>query len=359
MKKPLKIIVPQHFECDFLGATITTGLYETGADVYETPYVKHLHGGIDKDYLLADGSLGLTGVPGFMSNSLPPNEKSEEEILEAAKDADFIVAHSTRKYALESLDRIISHLGRNPGNIVIVDGEDSDFINRQIIEKFRPLVLFKREMLRHHSLKFYADFCGVPTYPLPFGSFIRSLPNVDDQEKKWDFCLSLGYTHPCRLTLLKACLQANIPNSYIAGDGNNPLRQQYPHLREMLSWPEYMKMHAQAKVTASIRGFGRDTLNFWEKASWATALLYCPPNIYIPHPFIDRQHCIYFTEDCADVPEKIRWLLAEESYRQDIAAAGKRHCREFHTTKARAAYLLAIAAKILGGEKIDPEEFGL
>ena len=118
-------------------------------------------------------------------------------------------------------------------------------------------------------------------------------------------------------------------------------------------------MQAQAKIGAACVGFGRDTLHALEGFSHRTAMLYQDPGIYIPHPFIDRQHCVYFTEDCADVPEKIRWLLAEESYRQDLAAAGKRHCRAFHTTRARAAYVLDIAAKILGGEKIDPEEFGL
>lgn len=358
----MKTVLCQHPEMDYLGSTVTIGMYEAGHEVSEIPYVRHLHNGVDDWYTLADGKRGMTGPPGFIAdNPLPPNEKSEEEVLDTVKDADLIVCQSTRRYALEALDKIIARLGKTPKNLVICDGEDSWNIPVELLNKYKPAVFFKREMRSEHTLQEYSEYCPVPIWPLQFGAPIRNLPDVDDTDKKWDFVLTLGNTHEMRSRLLEACLQANIPNSYIGGDGNNPLRAKYPHMKDMVGWKEYMTMIAQSKITANCRGFGRDTLNFWERACWNTLIFYVPPGLHIPHPPRHVQHCIHFSErDFSDIGGIIpRALKKYDEIGSKIAANGKKHCHEFHSMKYRAEYLVNIATRILGGEKIDHAEFGL
>jgi hypothetical protein len=358
----MKIVVCQHPEVDYLGATVTIGLYEAGHGIYELPYVKHLHGQTDDWYTLADGKRGCSGPPGFIAdNPLPPNEKDEEEILEAVKTADLIICHSTRRYVIEALEKIIARLGKVPNNLVICNGEDSDYIPSDLLTRYKPAVYFHREMYAEHSLKEYSDYCPVPIFPLQFGAPTRNMPQVDDTKKIWDFVLTLGNTHPGRLHLLEACLKANIPNSYIGGNGDNPLRAQYPQMRDMLGWKDYMIMVAMSKATANYPGYGRDTLNFWERAMWETFMLYVPPKLHIPFPFKDKIHCRYIKEDEFPLLGDILWtfLVSHEDWRINIAKAGKEWCHKHHSTKARATYLVNIATRLLGGEKIEYAEFGL
>ena len=361
----MKIVLAQHPECDFLGHAISTGLYENSHEILEIPYVKSLHGQVDDWYLLADGKRGMSAPPGYLQiNPLPDNERSEEEVLDIVGEADLIISHSTRRYALAALDKIINRLGRNPGNIVIADGDDTDYIDRGIIERFRPIVFFKREMLQHYPLAAYSVSYGCPIFPLPFASFTRGFPEVDDQDKNMDFFLSLGNTNPLRNKLLGKCLEARIDKIYIATDGNNPIRGQHPfghEIQQMLPWPEYIKAQSQAKIGASCAGFGRDTLNFWEKMSFETLCLWCDPGIVIPYPPIPNQHVVEFTEDCEDVPRLIKYYLdpIHEGERKAIAKAGKSWLYAHHTTQQRATWLLDISRKIMGGEKVEPEEFGL
>lgn len=357
----MKIIIAGHPEMDFLGATITIGAYECGHDVYEIPYIKHLHGFADDDYTLNDGSRGFTGPPGFISdNPLPSNQKSEEEVLDATKDADLIICHSTRRYALEALDKIVARLGKVPNNLVMADGEDSPHISQELIDKYHPIVFMKRELYSENPIEKYSRHYGVPVWPLQFGSPVRSMPKgIDDTEKEWDFVLTMGNTHPLRLCLLEVCLRANIPNSYIGGDHNNPLRGKYPQMKNMLGWQEYMTTIAHAKITANCRGYGRDTLNFFERYCWNTAMLYCPPKLHMPHSPKDGEHCLYFDESCEKIPDLFSRLLNDDDCRKQIAKAGKAHCFRYHTTQKRFEYLTEIAMKIIGGEKIELEKYGL
>ena len=365
----IKALALVDYQSCFLSHSILTGLWEMeDVEVYEMPILNSVRGGIDKDYILPDGTRGYTGTTGYLQpHPLPPQLHTEEEVLDTIRDFDFIIMLSGREYARRALDDICvaKNLSARTLPLIICDGEDSDSIPRNLLDQYMPKVFFKRELLRQHSLSFYEQYTGMPVYPLPFAAFTRSMPEVDDSQKAYDIFLSLGRTYPARDILIGKFLDTVVDQMlihWIGTNHNSPLFQTHPHgnlLHDLLQWPDYMRRQAQAKITASMRGFGRDALHCWEAFSFATCVLYCDPMIWIPHPFIDRQHCVYFNESCEDVPEKIRWLLAEESYRQDLAAAGKRHCRAFHTTQARAAYLLEIAAKILGGEKIDPEEFGL
>lgn len=357
------------YQSDFLSHVVLTGLWEIpNVEVYEMPILNSVRGGVDKNYRLPDGTLGFTGTNSYLQpNPLPPQLHTREEILDTINDFDFVIMLSGREHARRALDDILvaKNLSARTLPLILCDGEDSHWLPIDLVRNYFPQILFKRELLRENSLDEYRKYCGIPVYPLPFASFTRSLPDVDDSQKLYDIFLSLGRTYPARDVLIGKFLDTAIEQNlthWIGTNSNSPLFQAHPHghlLHDLLPWQEYMSRQAQSQITASIRGFGRDALHAFEAFSFATCVLYCDPEIYIPHPFVDRQHCIYFDENCEDIPRKIQWLVNDDPYRRYIAAGGKRHCREFHSTKARSEYLISIASKMCAGEKIYPEEYGL
>ena len=122
-----------------------------------------------------------------------------------------------------------------------------------------------------------------------------------------------------------------------------------------------MTRQARSKITASMRGFGRDALHLWEAFSAEVLVLYCPPGIVIPYPPQMGVHCVEINEDCSGVPGLLDYYLApeHEEERKTIARAGKEWLYKFHTNQASCRYLLDITTRVLGGQKIDREEFGL
>ena len=249
--------------------------------------------------------------------------------------------------------------------LVVCDGEDHPQINRHIIERTGTRLYFKREMIREDRTPGYDKFLNCEIWPLPFSSFTRSYPNdIDDQQKEYDLFLSLGMTHPSRIGLVKGFLEYAVNNNlrhWIALDTDAPMRDHpyYSQMKGRLDWFGYLRKQAQSKISASVCGFGRDALHFWELMSFETACLYVDPGIWIPYPPRSGIHCFFIEPDYSDLASSIGILLKEDQVRQHVAHQGKKWLYQHHTNKKRVEYLLEIAQKVLGGEKIQKEEYGL
>lgn len=366
----MKCLTLNHFEMDFLADGILTGLHESGHDIFELPAIDHIRGRADDNYSLADGSKGMTGVPGHLQlNPLPEYTRTEEELWDNYKEFDLVIMTSYRRYSVDALYKIKEKMGKFPENLVVVDGEDHCVIHQDLIRQWKPIAYFKRELLKEtHGFRVLSRSVeGTPLFSCPFAAFTRSYPVMNDQEKDCDLFLALGMTHPARQTLLAKFMETAVEieaEALICVNGDNPLKSNHPlgsYFHDMLSYQEYIVKQARSKISASMRGFGRDTLNFWEKMSFETLCLYCDPGIVIPYPPIPGRHVVEFTEDCADIPRLIRYYLdpIHEDERIRIARAGKHWLHSHHTTKARGFYLISLCMKIMGGETIYPEEFGL
>ena len=355
---------------DFLADAILIGLHETDYDIFELPVIGHIRNRADDNYLLADGSRGMTAPPGFMQlNPLPEYGHTEEELWDTYDDFDLVIMTSYRRYAVDALYKIKEKMGKFPANLVLCDGEDHPIIEQGLIREWRPIIYFKRELLQEtygfRILSWSVE--GTPIFPCPFAAFTRSYPpDIDDQKKELDLCLILGHTYDNRNLLLGKFLEAAEENSlaaFIGGNNDSPLRGVHPlshKLENMLGWEEYIRKTASAKITASMRGFGRDTLNFWEKMSFETLCLWCDPGIVIPFPPIPNKHVVPFDENCDDILRLVKYYLnpTRDEERKVIAKTGKAWLHAHHTTKARSEYLISLSIKILSGEKIHHEEFG-
>jgi hypothetical protein len=353
----------------FLTDVIQTGLYEAGHDIYESPIVKSVRGGLDEKYRLPDGTTenSKTGCPGYLLPApLPECAHTEEEIhdvLHSAQGFDLILMLSLREHSVSALNKFIPFVpDRKRLPIAAVDGEDYPWIDSGLIrELIQPKVFFKRELKKDHSLDDYSRELGIPVFPLPFAAFTRSYEGIDDQEKLWDLFLSMGYTHPARNTLVEKFLQfshtstmTNPEKCYIGFNSEAPaFRSPYgADIQPLKPWMEYMKHQARSKITAVMRGHGSDTMHQFESFSFATAVLYCPTDNYMPHPPRNMKECIFINEDCETVPRVLEHLLKENEFRQHLAQNGKAWCRNFHTTQKRAEYVVDVANGVLAGEDL-------
>jgi hypothetical protein len=376
----MKILALCDFQMDYLAEGLLVGLWESGHDIYEMPVLQHMRGGIDQDYLLPDGNRGFTASPGHLLPNILPNQlHTKEEVIDtvAKNEFDLIIMLSHREHVRLALDEIIQATGipSNALPLISCDGEDGDLIDWNILERYNIKLHFKRELLRpgiqgrQHTIIDYTEN-AIPVWPLPFSAFVRNYPdNLDDSVKDVDFFMILGWTHPSRDTLAASCLEYCVENNlshYISINHTSPLltedtRHHYAdHIKKKwFGFQEFIERQAHARMTAVIRGWGRDSMHVWEAFSFATATLYVDPGIYIPFPFIDEEHCLHVDPDCHNVKSQLYRFHHDPDFAQRIALAGKKHCREHHTNKKRVEYIIDVACRHLYGKLASPEEFGI
>lgn len=278
---------------------------------------------------------GMTNPPAYVK---PRNLRiyPMEEIIDEMPSIDFIVLTSPRYYPVHAL-RFIKHLySKIPKPLVFTDFEDTPEICYDLIDEFKPKIIFKRELIKPIE----------SIYPLPFSSPIPYLSeSFDDQNKTLDLFCALGYTCELRREVIDFLIEKRFTDkAYLALDiPALRLNGKYP---SMLSYNEYLKAIASSKIAVCLRGHGRDTVRYWEIPSFETLFLLKDPGIIIPNPFEDGQNCVKF-DTLNDLEEKINYFLSHDEERIRIAKAGKEHLENFHTNEKRATYFLEIVKKYL------------
>ena len=116
------------------------------------------------------------------------------------------------------------------------------------------------------------------------------------------------------------------------------------------SYPQeaYVQAIERARIGLNLFGLGFDTVRYWELPAHGCMLLAERPPIRIPHNFRDGESAVFF-DDAADLETKLTYYLAHPEQAQAIAAAGRRHFRQYHTGSARARQLLGRVEAILNG----------
>lgn len=368
-----KLLILPDYQSDYGMDGLHTGLYELGDwDIYEYPIKTSVHGGCDSGYdLPGQPKSGNTGCGSYLlPNPCPGPFHTEKEVEDIFPNFDLIVM-GVRDYSRRSIKYLceLKLVNYDTLPLLLVDEEDAENIDRYFIDSFSPKVFFKRELLRTNSIEDYTKHLQRPVFPLPFSAFLRGLPDIDDSQKDYDVFLSLGRTWEKRDDLIRTFLSAvhdhhvcSPDRAWIATNGNSPLfhEKHGEHLRELAPWLMYMEKQGKSKITAAMRGWGRDTMHQFEAFSYATFVLYFDPGVHMPHPFKNKIHCRYVREDEWPVIHHIiDNFLEHDEWRNAVAKAGRDHCRTYHSNKARASYMVDISTRILGGEKVDPTEFGI
>ena len=282
----------------------------------------------DTSYVLDDGKRGMT-CPASYVQQKKLRLYAFEEIVQEMNNIDIIVLSSPRTYPVRALRFIKQVYNGLPKPLAFMDFEDGSELRTDLIEEFNPQFIFKRELTH--------QIAGV--HPLPFSAIVPHLDiykEIENLPKTLDIFALFGNTHEIRSRIVKFLLEQKYENSYIGIDTGalpwqDDKRFTIPPLK---GYNEYLKTMASAKINIVLRGHGRDTVRYWEAASFETLMLIRDPGIIIPNQYIDKVHAVYFNDEY-DLKEKIDYYLTHDEERIAIAQACKEHTLKYHTNAQR------------------------
>lgn len=337
-----RVIILVHPEADFQESFLVMGLVELLGEenVILYPPKYSYYGQVHRYPGITDPTKeGVTGPFEFFK----PLKKSPEidgfELFKQLKTCDLIVM-TTRATSIKTYRELLELREQSPDiklpPMIMVDSEDHQFLRTDLIQQFGPKVYFKRELVEEHE-RVYGD---TKIFPLPMSSYVWRSIFADEaqswinQPKEYNLTCVVGNTHPYRHEVITALKNANFPKSFIGIDGD-----------VRTNTKEFLQRIALSKIAVSIRGHGQDTVRRWEIPSFKTLLLTDVLSIQDPYPYCHYTHCIYYRtpEECVT---KAKHFLLSDNYR-DIARNGFLHTSRYHSTKARAAFMLDMAYKSL------------
>ena len=311
------IAITPHFKHDFLAATVVEGLYRNGIEVIGTDYGNNVEG-----------------------------VYKESEILSHSKDASYIFAFSSKKVDPAPQYHLLDKIDLP---IVYIDGSEwtstyqydsphqqseslrdpsrrkgANWINKDMYE--RCTWYFKRECYpedaTHHP----------KMYPLPFGVVSKNL--------------HIGYQPiPKRIDVLCAFGQVNTGMRALVSQ----LCREYRELNFNIvigTYPYDLYIHKMKESSIVVDAWGSGDCNarFYEAVANGACVMHQKPNILIPDPFIDGEHCIEFSNE-EEFCSKLQYYLDHLEEARAIGKAGQRHALQYHTSKRRVEYILEVMNK--------------
>ena len=295
-----------------------------------------------KDYLTETILVGLKElghhvIVSDIGNSIH-SSVSDADFIEAARNADCILAFfgkvrgnlPPKYYLLDKINRwdVTAYIdgsewtatGNPNQNQVQLSKSNSAFrrgepwIEKSFLQKCK--FYFKREA--------YEQDINIGVIPLPFAALNSS--KYIEQEKKYDIFCSFGQTNDGLRSDVE-CFLKNWKTDYSI------------NLSKNLSYDDFLKITAQSKIAIDAWGGGDCCARFWEIAINKTCLAYQKYNIRIPNPYTDMENCIEYSS-IKELHEKLEIVLADEKLLNKITNSCYEHTINFHTTSARANYML-------------------
>lgn len=160
---------------------------------------------------------------------------------------------------------------------------------------------------------------GQPGKPLPY-SYYEAIPRPYEKQ---EFTISFLYRPTNFLRTQLSVELADFPDAFVG---------EVPH-------HDYLHKLELSKFSVAVRGAGWDTLRYWEIPSRGAVLCRMPSPIKIPNDFEDGINCIEFTNS-DELREKVNHYLNDKMGYNRLRAKSLEHFKKFHTTAARAKYML-------------------
>ena len=162
----MKVLFLNHPESDYLEAVLYMGLCEElGADnVVDFPYKPSYHGQTHTYPSTYAGEEGKTGVTSpFMWMPISSRAASSRDWVLSELSAsrfDLMIVASPRSVSVSVAVEIFKMLGRDRmPPVVFVDGEDYSDLRWDLIEKLRPCIYLKRELMAGEEMRFQELGC--------------------------------------------------------------------------------------------------------------------------------------------------------------------------------------------------------
>ena len=307
----MKILVIQSPHYDFNAATLIQGLHNC------------IINGAPHELMCTERS-NYAELDGYYSHY----EEDENVLKKFAISADLIILCSNNNVK----EYIAFDTGRD--DIVYVDGEDVHE-NKKNPMDFR--FYFKREMRlnkKHHW----------NVHPFPFACEDRYFSAFKPLEKKFSVACMFGphdNTKPWRTNIEEWLKQAKIPDSVIGQlYGGEAV---YPKLDTGgRDHSDYYQVLANSKISVDAHGaYECNSARYWESLANGCVLLTRSNLIHMPYMYEDKIHLFEFEAE-ADLIYYIQYLITHDEKRIEMAKSAYEYTKKYHTTRARAEYLLDI-----------------
>jgi Glycosyl transferases group 1 len=348
------------------------------------------------DFTTATLIQGLNALPDVeLRTTAPGNYASALQVLTRAdaidygRNADVLVLGYTR-----GADSSIFWSVGNEGPVrVFVDGGDNSELSVSLRQLPKLHVVFKREFfvedrsisnllklarrvrpgiwgtIRRHPLVPFPSFIGLEN-KTRFGDFLRNVVVLPMKRKFHPFPYGIeerfqgsvnrapAYELSCmvnchlpeRREFVARLESLHLPDAFIGEIPSEPedtqrlmaMRAVAPGARRRSEFGHNERYYARIRDSRrciSIPGGGFDTLRFWEILGLGALLISKRVAIEMPQPLVEGTHYLAF-----DSFDELR-AVVEKSYQQpdqadEIRTNGHAFALQFHTTKARAIYLL-------------------
>jgi len=178
---------------------------------------------------------------------------------------------------------------------------------------------------------------GIRHVGFPFSSPHKKIldivgANANCTDFEYDLCFMCGASYPERQRVADALRD---------GFGDRALVAISPDARgglDLLQWEEYLRVMARSKIGVNVRGYGYDTVRFWETGTLSLLVADPLPLIYA-NPYNDRETIRKFT-DHTNVVQVINELLENQDELLAMRSRCIQHTLTYHTNEARARFLV-------------------
>ena len=339
----MKVLFFTHPESDYGAGMLFEGMCELlgPENVYAFPKKLSYHG-IVHEYPRPweGGAMGTTCPLPWMSawpiafgDPSYAGADAEVQSMLQNKEIDFVIVESPRPESVGAFTRFGNLIHDSNIPVVLHDGEDYPGINMRAFKAVRPAVFLKREQTQGPYARNGTYYEGFP-FSAPLPAILRAIGTAD-ASSEFDHLVTFmcGSTYPERQRVADVLRDAY---------GDDALVVIVPDKRNegkvLLPWEDYVRTMHRSLLSVNVRGYGYDTVRFWESAT--TSLLVSDPlPLIYANQYHDRQTIRMFT-DHTNIVQVLNELLADRAELMALRARCIAHTRAFHTTKARATYLV-------------------
>lgn len=276
------------------------------------------------DFLIMNIIEGLIDLGHYVVTSSKLNKGlylKRNDFIDFSNSADLFVI-SSGSYCDYSVLKYISN-----NKTVFVDGSDLPTIHSSF--NYPVNLVFKRELLNSISIPL--------VFPLPFAAENRYFK---------DFILEGSRSKITFISTLNNFMRRSIKEFLIFNFKKNDIfvgttgERSYNGISgEFVPTPIYNDLLRKSIVSISVPGKGWDCARFWEIIASKTCLITQKNEIQIPNPFISGEHIFEFS-NLEELSNKIEYCLKNPQKANEMALKAYDHLLKFHTSKARAIYLL-------------------
>jgi len=316
----MKILFCTYSFVDYGMDTLFDGLCRAlgSENVFDYPEKPSLHSEKRNSYLW---------YPSFFEYPIVKTDEEKIDMLVNGEiDAVIVGCRSTSdfregRYGADNKDNFLELLRLKKTPVFLVDYDDSSGINYALIDELKPLIYFKREYLKD------TEYLPIIT-PLSFSYSEKYIPeNVATTRANTLFWA--GKTYPNREPFIKAY-------------------EEIHGRRRFNKWKQdkYSQKLLLNRIGLNLKGFGSDTVRYWELPAHGTLLLSQRLDIVIENDFVDGESALFF-DTVEEMKSKVRFCMNNGSYADSIRSKGHEHFKKFHTSKARAEQLLYKIKKVI------------